>query len=120
MILAGALLRRRLEQYAALAIAVGLSSTVFGLLFGSVFGFDNLLPALWISPLSDPMRMLGVALGWGVGFILFATALTIRNRIVDGRILDALLGSHGAAGLGAISWPTARRMELCDDGPSLG
>ncbi len=99
LILAGVLLRRRLAQYAALAIAVGLSSMVFGFIFGSVFGFENLLPALWMSPLSDPMRMLGVALGWGVGFILLATALTIRNRIVDGRMLDALLDGHGAAGL---------------------
>ena len=99
VILAGVLLRRRLGQYATLAIAVGLSSTAFGLLFGSVFGFEHVIPALWMSPLSDPMRMLAVALAWGIGFILLATMLTIRNRIVDGRMLDALLDSHGAAGL---------------------
>ena len=64
-----------------------------------MFGFESLVPALWMSPLSDPMRMLGVALAWGIGFILLATALTIRNRIVDGRVLDALLDGHGAAGL---------------------
>ena len=97
--LAGFLLRRRLGQYAAMAIAVGFSSILFGLLYGSVFGFEHVLPALWMSPLSDPMRMLGVALGWGVGFILLATVLTIRNRIADGRWREALLDSHGAAGL---------------------
>jgi V/A-type H+-transporting ATPase subunit I len=97
--LAGVLLRRRLGQFAALAIAIGASSTLFGLLYGSVFGFEHLLPALWMSPLSDPMRMLGVALGWGIGFILLATMLTIRNRIADGRLREALLDSHGAAGL---------------------
>ena len=97
--LAGILLRRRLGQYAALAIAVGISSTVFGLLYGSVFGYEHILPALWMSPLSDPMRMLGVALGWGIGFILLATLLTIRNRIADGRLREALLDGHGAAGL---------------------
>jgi len=64
-----------------------------------VFGYEHLLPALWMSPLSDPMRMLGVALGWGVGFILLATVLTIRNRLADGRVREALLDSHGAAGL---------------------
>lgn len=99
LIIAGLLLRRRLGQYAALFIAVGISSTGFGLLYGSVFGFEELIPALWMSPLSDPMRMLEVALGWGIAFILLATALTIRNRIVDGRMLDALLEGHGAAGL---------------------
>lgn len=97
--IAGFLLRRRLGQYAPLAVAAGLSSTVFGLLYGSVFGFEHVLPALWMSPLSDPLRMLEVALAWGVGFILAATLLTIRNRIADGRIREALLDSHGAAGL---------------------
>jgi V/A-type H+-transporting ATPase subunit I len=97
--LAGFALRARLGHYAALAIAIGASSTVFGLLYGSVFGYEHLLPALWMSPLTDPMRMLGVALGWGVGFILLATLLTIRNRIADGRWREALLDSHGAAGL---------------------
>ncbi|BCK87413.1 hypothetical protein MIZ01_1191 [Sideroxyarcus emersonii] len=97
--LAGALLRRRLGQYAALAVAAGISSAFFGLLYGSVFGFEQLLPALWMPPLSDPLRMLGVALGWGIGFIVLATALTIRNRIAAGRMREALLDSHGAAGL---------------------
>ncbi len=97
--LAGFSLRRKLGQYAALAVAVGVSSTAFGLLYGSVFGFEHLFPALWMPPLSDPMRMLGVALGWGIAFILLATALTIRNRLADGRLREALLDSHGAAGL---------------------
>lgn len=95
----GFMLRRKLRQYAPLAVAVGICSIVFGLLYGSVFGYEHAFPALWMSPLSDPMRMLGVALGWGIGFILLATALTIRNRIADGRLREALLDSHGAAGL---------------------
>ncbi len=95
----GLLLRRKLGEYAALAIAAGASSAVFGLLYGSVFGYEHVFPALWLTPMSDPLRMLGVALGWGIGFILLATALTIRNRISDGRIREALLDSHGAAGL---------------------
>lgn len=97
--IAGVLLRRKLGQYTALAIAVGVSSAAFGLFYGSVFGFEHLFPALWMPPLSDPMRMLGVALGWGIAFILLATLLTIRNRIADGRMREALLDSHGAAGL---------------------
>ncbi|MEQ1814096.1 MAG: V-type ATPase 116kDa subunit family protein, partial [Candidatus Nitrotoga sp.] len=118
--LTGILLRRRLGQYAPLAVAAGISSTIFGLLYGSMFGFEEVLPPLWMSPLSDPMRMLGIALGWGIGFILLATVLTIRNRIADGRLREALLDSHGAAGLllylgllsGAWSYATAGRMGI--------
>jgi V/A-type H+-transporting ATPase subunit I len=97
--LAGILLRHRIGQYSVLAIAAGGSSAFFGLLYGSVFGFEHLLPALWMAPLSNPLRMLGVALGWGIGFIVLATVLTIRNRIAEGRLREALLESHGAAGL---------------------
>jgi V/A-type H+-transporting ATPase subunit I len=99
LLLAGILLRHRFGQYTMIFIAIGLSSTLFGLLYGSVFGFEQLLPAVWISPLSDPMRMLGVALGWGIGFITLVTLLTIRNRIVDKRLKEAWLDGHGAAGL---------------------
>jgi V/A-type H+-transporting ATPase subunit I len=97
--LAGILLRRRLGHYAVLGVAIGASSMFFGLLYGSVFGFEHVLDALWMSPLADPMRMLGVALGWGIGFILLATMLTIRNRIAEGRLREALLCSPGVAGL---------------------
>ncbi len=97
--LAGLLLSRRLGGFGPLLVAVGLSSSLFGVLYGSVFGYEQLIPALWISPLSDPMLMLRVALGWGIGFIVLATLLTIYNRLVEGRLRDALLDSHGAAGL---------------------
>jgi V/A-type H+-transporting ATPase subunit I len=97
--LAAFTMRRRLGRHISLAVAVGISSALFGLLYGSVFGYDHVLPALWMSPLSDPMLMLGVAMAWGVGFILLATLLTIRNRIADGHWHEALFDSHGAAGL---------------------
>jgi len=97
--LAGVLLRHRLGLYAIPAIAAGISSTVFGLLYGSVFGFEHVFDALWLSPMSNPMRMLEVALGWGIGFILLAAMLTTRNRIADGRLREAMLDSQGAAGL---------------------
>ena len=97
--LAGILLRRRLGHFAVPAIAIGLSSMLFGFLYGSVFGYEDVVNALWMSPLSDPTLMLGVALGWGIAFILLATLLTIRNRIADGQLREALLCSPGVAGL---------------------
>jgi len=97
--LAGVLFRRRLGSYGPLVVGVGASSALFGLLYGSVFGYEGFIPAVWISPLSDPMLMLRVALGWGVGFIVLATLLTIYNRLIEGRLRDALLDSRGVAGL---------------------
>jgi V/A-type H+-transporting ATPase subunit I len=96
---AGLLLHRRLGQYVPMVVAVGISSICFGLLYGSVFGYEHALPALWMSPLSNPQLMLLLALCWGIAFILLATALTIRNRIAEGRLREALLDSRGGAGL---------------------
>jgi V/A-type H+-transporting ATPase subunit I len=65
LILLGAVLQRRFPA-ARLAIAGGASAMVFGFLFGSVFGLEDVIPALWLHPLSHPMTVLAVPLGFGV------------------------------------------------------
>jgi V/A-type H+/Na+-transporting ATPase subunit I len=57
------------------------------------------VPALWMSPLTDPVRMLTLAFYWGVGFILLATLLTVVNRLTEGRYGEAVFGSKGVAGI---------------------
>ncbi len=96
---AGVLLRRKLNSFSVFMVAIGLSSMLFGALYGSVFGFEELLHPLWMAPLSDPNRMLTLALYWGIGFILIAAALTIRNRLAEGRVPDALCDAKGLAGM---------------------
>ena len=91
--------RRRLQSFSAFAMLAGASSMLFGTLYGSVFGYDELFHPLWMSPLSDPILMLTLALYWGIGFIILATGLTIRNRLSDRRYRAALLASDGLAGL---------------------
>lgn len=92
-------LRRTLGDFTFFVVAAGMSSTLFGFLYGSFFGYEHVLPSLWMSPLADPMRMLTLALYWGVGFIVLATLLNIRNRLVDGEVRKALMHRHGVAGL---------------------
>lgn len=95
----GLLLRRILKHFTVFVVAVGISSTIFGFIYGSIFGYEHLIHPLWMSPLSDPMLMLTLALYWGIGFIILATLLTIRNRLVDGELHKALFHHHGVAGL---------------------
>ncbi|MBI5782333.1 MAG: ATPase [Gammaproteobacteria bacterium] len=97
--LAGVVLRRRLRQFTRFVVAIGMSSMIFGAAYGSVFGYEELLHPLWMSPLSDPTRMLTLALYWGVGFIVLVTILNIRNRLVDGDRIMALVDRNGVAGL---------------------
>jgi len=87
--------RRKLKRFTGFGVAVGLSSMAFGVLYGSVFGYEELVHAVWLSPLSDPGRMLRVALYWGIGFLLGATLLRIYNRLMEGDRIGALFDTNG-------------------------
>lgn len=98
LVLAAALLRR-LGRIAWIGVAAGMSSMLFGFLYGSVFGFEDLIAPLWLSPLHDPIRVLTLAVGFGVGFIVFTLLVNAGNRWAAGRAGEALFDSSGLAGL---------------------
>jgi len=92
-------LRGKLGPFTVFGLLAGASSMAFGLLYGSVFGYEDILPALWMSPIHDPILMLKLALGWGVIFIITACLLGIYNRLVTGNLRGAVFGLHGAVNL---------------------
>ncbi|MDP2831982.1 MAG: V-type ATPase 116kDa subunit family protein [Pseudomonadota bacterium] len=51
-------------------IPCGISAMAFGLVFGDVFGRDDLIPALWLKPLDNPLAVLAAPLLFGVGLML--------------------------------------------------
>jgi V/A-type H+-transporting ATPase subunit I len=80
--LAGVWLQRR-WPVVRLLIANGLAATVFGFVFGSVFGREDLIPALWLNPMEHPLPVLLVPLGGGVVILLtglLLNALEFRWR----------------------------------------
>ena len=91
--------RRRLGRFYIFGVLAGLFSIAFGFAFGSVFGYKNLLPALWMSPLYDPILMLQLALAWGVLFLSLACVLTIYNRFAVHQPMAAVFGHHGIVNL---------------------
>jgi len=91
--------RKRLKSFTPFVVAAGGAAVLFGLAYGSIFGYEELVHPLWIAPLSDPILMLKVAVGWGIGFIVMVTALSIHNRIVDRDYLGALFESNGVASI---------------------
>lgn len=74
--LAGAWLRRRFVVARLLMIG-GVAAAVFGALFGSVFGLHALVPALWLNPLDDPLRVLVVPIL--AGAVLLALGLVLAG-----------------------------------------
>jgi len=98
--LAGWYWRDKLKSFTPFLIIAGLSSVFFGFLYGSIFGFEEvLLPALWLSPIHHPNLMLTIALYWGMGFILMALLITIVNRWREGKYAAALFNHTGVAGI---------------------
>lgn len=91
--------RDKLGRFYPFGVMAGLSSVVFGFLFGSIFGYEELLPALWKSPIHHPILMLKIALGYGVLFIVMACLLAIYNRYVVKNYAGALFGHHGVVNL---------------------
>jgi V/A-type H+-transporting ATPase subunit I len=99
IMMAGILLQRKLPDYWIFLVSIGISSILFGFVYGSLFGFEEVIHPLWISPLSDPIRMLTVALGWGIGFIVLMVLLSIHNYWIEGDTEKAILSGRGLAGL---------------------
>jgi V/A-type H+-transporting ATPase subunit I len=99
IVIMGFLLRKRLSGLAIFTTLAGMSSIVFGFLYGSIFGYENMIHPLWMSPMHDPESILLVALSWGIGFIVTVNLLSIRNLFALGHRRQAWLGSKGIAGL---------------------
>ena len=82
LLLAGLLLQKRWPLLRIL-VANGASAMVFGFVFGSMFGREDLIPALWLHPVTQPLPVLVVPLIAGVLVILlgmFLNALESRWR----------------------------------------
>jgi len=97
--LASLMFYRRYPRITIVGVLAGMSSMVFGLVYGSLFGYEHLVPALWMSPMQDPVQVLLLAVLWGAGFIVIANLLAIRNFFAAGQIDQAFYSGKGLAGL---------------------
>lgn len=74
LVVVGLLYRKRWPVLRIL-IANGLAAMIFGFVFGSVFGREDIIPALWLHPMEDPLPVLFVPLGGGVLVLLLGLLL---------------------------------------------
>ena len=99
--LAGYLIFRYIPRYLDYGILLmegGTAATLFGVLYGSLFGIEDLLPALWMSPLKDLPRFLLLAVGLGVGLVSLGLVLNVVNTWRAGQRSLALFGPRGLFG----------------------
>ncbi|MGL5434702.1 MAG: V-type ATP synthase subunit I [Lachnospiraceae bacterium] len=100
--------RARKLDLAAIISCCGFFSTIFGFLFGSVFGFEHVLDAVWLRPKEAMIQLpfIGslntvfvVAIALGMGIILLTMILNVINSLRNHDPEKAFFDTNGIAGI---------------------
>ncbi len=77
----GIIMSKRKIELGPVFIAGGTSSIIFGILYGSVFGKENIIPAILISPMQNITTMLISGIMVGTILVIVSIILNITNGI---------------------------------------
>ena len=89
---------RKLQKAWQFVVGAGLTSMLFGLLYGTAFGPTGLVPVVWLDPLTEPVPLLLAALLFGSALLGIAYALGTINRFREGGWSLALYSRTGVGG----------------------
>jgi V/A-type H+-transporting ATPase subunit I len=90
--------KRKGQWLGRIITCCGLAGAVFGCAYGSVFGFEDLLPGFKVLEDGNVMTILLLSVGLGVVMILLAMAINIKNGIRQRDFEKIFFGPNGAAG----------------------
>lgn len=109
LFLGGAILYKwKKLNLAGIVSVAGLFSTFFGWMFGSIFGFEDIIEAKWLRPISHMTNLpfIGklntvfiVAVAFGMGIILLSMVFHIINALRAHDAENAWFDANGLAGL---------------------
>ena len=109
LMLGGYLLyRAKKMNLAAIISCCGFFSTIFGFLFGSVFGFENIIKPLWLRPktamtnlpfVGNLNTVFIVAIAMGMGIVLMTMVLNVINSLKSHDTEKAFFDTNGIAGI---------------------
>lgn len=84
---------------AAIISLAGVWSTVFGFMYGSIFGFEDLLTPVLARPMDNIMTTLMLAIGFGMVLILIAMVINIANAVRAKELGRILFDQSGLCGI---------------------
>lgn len=84
----------RHRDYAVILMECGVFATAFGFLYGSIFGVEDWLPALWIRPMENMPHLMKTAVIFGIGFLSVGIGLNLVNALRR-RDINALWERNG-------------------------
>ena len=91
------------RRIGTLILYCGISSIIFGFLFGSVFGFEELVGAIWLRPTERTTHLMTLAVLFGAAFISVGIILNIINLIKRKRHFEGIFSKTGLVG-GLVYW----------------
>jgi len=81
-----------------IGINIGIVSMIFGGLYGSIFGNEDIIKPLWTSPLHSINTILILSVGMGVFLIITALIINIINKIRTKDYGELFFNKNGLAG----------------------
>lgn len=93
-------LSKKNETFGAILKRIGISASIFGLMYGSFFGREDLIPALLIKPFDNIMTVLIASVVFGVTLMVISYIIGIYNKVhLQNNIEEGIFGKEGLAGL---------------------
>lgn len=102
------LYKKKHSDLAGIISMAGIFSTIFGFMFGSIFGFEEVIPALWLRPREEMITLPGVgsintilvcAIVFGMFLTLVTMVLHIMNYTKQKNVEETYFGTNSWAGL---------------------
>lgn len=90
--------RKKSASFGGVLSRLGGSSMVFGVLYGSVFGNEHIIPALFIRPMANINTMLILAIGLGVILMTISFLYSLINNWKRRNIEEGIFGREGLVG----------------------
>lgn len=97
-LLVGIFLATKGQVFGDIIARLGIASMFFGLMYGSVFGNEHIIPAVFMRPFESINEALGVAVGFGIILITISFIIGFINKRNRNEEEELLFGKEGIAG----------------------
>ncbi|MBM7870008.1 V/A-type H+-transporting ATPase subunit I [Clostridium pascui] len=100
-LIAGLFLKYRMRRVnlGGILARLGISSAIFGFLYGSVFGFEDVIPAAFIRPMENIQNVLIMAVIFGCMLLIVGFIFSLVNNFKRKDVENGVFGKDGVNGL---------------------
>lgn len=100
-LLAGLFLKYKMRRVnlGGILARLGISSAIFGFLYGSIFGFEDVIPAVFIRPMENIQEVLIMAVIFGCMLLVLGFIFSLVNNFKRRDLENGVFGKDGINGL---------------------